>query len=49
MSLSPIGGFSAEKKLWNYNKLGSMLQGHIEMCRTPGVDAGRAHWGSGSG
>jgi len=42
-------GFFSREELWNYNKLGSMLQGHPEMRRTPGVDAGSGSLGLGLG
>lgn len=32
-------GFFERKELWNYRRLGAMLQGRPEHARTPGVDA----------
>jgi transketolase len=42
-------GFFDRDELWNYRRLGSMLQGHPEYPRTPGVDAPSGSLGMGLG
>ncbi len=42
-------GFFDRKELWNFRRLGSMLQGHPEMLRTPGIDAPGGSLGMGLG
>lgn len=42
-------GFFSRNELWNFRRLGSMLQGHPEMVRTPGIDAPGGSAGMGIG
>ncbi|HDQ92695.1 MAG TPA: transketolase [Synergistetes bacterium] len=42
-------GFFDRKELWNFRRLGSMLQGHQETPRTPGIDASGGSPGMGLG
>jgi len=42
-------GFFDRSELWNFRRLGAMLQGHPEMVRTPGVDAPGGSVGMGIG
>ncbi|MDO9509159.1 MAG: transketolase [Thermovirgaceae bacterium] len=42
-------GFFDRKELWNFRRLGSMLQGHPETPRTPGIDAPGGSLGMGLG
>lgn len=42
-------GFFQRDELWNYRRLGAMLQGHPEYKRTPGVDAPSGSAGLGLG
>lgn len=42
-------GFFDRKELWNFRRLGSMLQGYPEMPRTPGIDAPGGSLGMGLG
>lgn len=42
-------GYFDREELWNYRRLGSMLQGHPEYPRTPGVDAPSGSLGMGLG
>ena len=41
-------GFFSREDLWNYSRLGAMLQGYPDI-RTPGVDTPWASWGGGIG
>ncbi len=42
-------GYFDREELWNYRRLGSMLQGHPEYPRTPGIDAPSGSLGMGLG
>jgi transketolase len=42
-----IAGFFPTEELWKLRKLGSMLQGHPDMRKTPGVDASTGTLGQG--
>lgn len=42
-------GFFDRNELWNFRRLGSMLQGHPEVTRTPGIDAPGGSVGMGIG
>jgi len=42
-------GFFSREELWNYRRLGAMLQGHPETPRTPGIDAPSGSLGMGLG
>lgn len=42
-------GFFGREELWNYCKLGAMLQGHPEVVRTPGIDSSSGSCGTGLG
>jgi len=42
-------GFFDREELWSYRRLGSMLQGHPEYRRTPGIDASSGSLGMGLG
>jgi transketolase len=42
-------GFFTRDELWNYRRLGAMLQGHPWVSRTPGIDASSGSLGMGLG
>jgi transketolase len=42
-------GFFGREELWNYCKLGAMLQGNPELGRTPGIDASAGSCGAALG
>ena len=42
-------GFFDRKELWNFRRLGAMLQGHPEITRTPGIDSPGGSLGMGLG
>lgn len=42
-------GFFGREELWNYCKLGAMLQGNPELGRTPGIDASAGSCGTATG
>lgn len=42
-------GFFSREELWNYRRLGAMLQGHPETPRTPGIDSPSGSLGMGIG
>jgi transketolase len=42
-------GFFDREELWNYRRLGTMLQGHPLVNRTPGIDASSGSLGMGLG
>lgn len=42
-------GFFDREELWNFRRLGSMLQGHPETLRTPGIDSPSGSLGMGLG
>lgn len=42
-------GFFGREELWNYCKLGAMLQGNPELGRTPGIDASAGSCGTAPG
>lgn len=42
-------GFFDRKELWNFRRLGAMLQGHPENIRTPGIDSPGGSLGMGFG
>jgi len=42
-------GFFDREELWNFRRLGSMLQGHPEPLRTPGIDSPGGSLGMGLG
>lgn len=42
-------GFFDREELWNFRRLGSMLQGHPETARTPGIDSPSGSLGMGLG
>jgi transketolase len=40
-------GYFPEKELWNLKELGSMLQGHPDLMKTPGIEANTGSLGQG--